>query len=346
MSFQFLKTILFTLSFLFTTWVAAQNQQPTQVSNEPLTDSTAIELLNKYILELRQPYYVFHWFSSYNRDPIWKTQLSINTSSGYDHLLSVSDHFWQALCTQNESINPPECHPLNNRRWGLGGLAGPGLYAALDAAATQTYGGDLKSAVLMQTRLPKGFRVVDVSFNGSFPPNLIAYFDNIGCRGMYTTNHLLYIPNSYASNQYSAECVLKVRSIFKSLKIGAIIYGYSSTYIKDCDSVLPQSTETDEINTRGPFGNRAFNIIDPRGITPSDVKIYTANMSDGHDERVQLTSFFRLVRTSPILKWDDVQEAEINTEKASAWVNENIMGCQKTPPYRPQVTNWFTRLFQ
>src|SRR5262249_25131637 len=138
---------------------------------------------------------------------------------------------WMSLCTGNPSLDPTDCAYdedglLHNR----GNMFGPGFYAADDPVVTMSYGGG-NDWVLLQVRLPVGFRYLDIREDvQSFDEGYQLFSD---CPSRVGSIYSLFANLSiYALPDV---CRLKIRRLLKDLlHLDGFYYDYSRTRYTQC----------------------------------------------------------------------------------------------------------------
>ena len=203
----------------------------------------------------------------------------------------MSDLFFQTFCTKDNSLNPPDCTNPNTLSYGTSNMYGPGLYASTDPVATAKYGSGA-GWVLLQIRLPKGFRYFDLK-NGyvNLPQPAIDVLHSYGCGNIYGSSFyldsLLAIgrntysgsPYSGSYSSYSNQCVLKVRQLLKDyVKMDGFIYSYSASTFEQCSQ---------------SYGHQAaFVLTSSRGVSASHVRVFNSQTDDNFKDRLRIQTLF------------------------------------------------------
>jgi len=266
-------------------------------------DQIAADYLAQYVYELTTPMFVFHWFSAEGRNSIWKTAQSYKSEAGYDHLASMSVHYWASLCSKNAALNPSDCPSVGTEQFGQGNMYGPGLYAALDPVATMDYGGGSNGQtwILLKIRLPVGFRFINLKRDGTnaMPLRVQKVLSAYQCPTHWIDvrsglDGLMRANNTYMYNSagYSSEsdvhltdtCLLELRHLLKDhLKINGLLYGYSATSFLECGGYSTNQAD---------LSGTAWVIADSSPFTYDDVQVFSSNTPDGDEERIRIQSMF------------------------------------------------------
>jgi hypothetical protein len=309
-----------------------------------------VKYLSGFVYELKQPYYVWNWFNAEGHDPIWKTQLDANSPAGFDHLNSGTHRYWQYLCSNDNSQNAADCNPNEPKESviGTGNMYGPGLYAALDPAATTSFANiwpGHESWVLMQIHLPKGLRVVDLTKDGytAFPAEIQKYFENC-----HVSNMNGLVTFGMSGNGNVPACLSVVRRLLKQdLKMDALMYNYNASSFSGCQTYAPadKTAETDAIGGyQGPFGFRAFVITNAQSLMkPSDIKVFNSQTRGADENRKMIQAILDISQNAaayfPSGLWSDIPSQPVttvtDTSSTTQWLQQNIIGCKNAPPYGP-----------
>lgn len=281
------------------------------------TDPSPLSVfLSQYVYELTRPIYTWNWSNAAGRDPIWLTNLSAFSPAGIDHLKSTTSRYWQSFCSKNAKLNPPDCGDAQftpDGYIGQGNMYGPGLYAAVDPVSTMSYGGGNQNWVLMQIRLPKGLRILDLQRDGSMnlPLKVQKYLLGLNCPAAWMKNSAQLTSMLSANETYkngramfaggddhivvSDECLLAIRKILKDdLQIDAFAYSYQGSEFRECD--LPVDG-TNYYLTYSQSGNNprrqvAFVIANAVRFSSDDIRVFNSQTTDDREDRVRIQSLF------------------------------------------------------
>jgi len=341
-----------TLAGLMLSLSTAFAQTSASIQGRVANEAEVVQYLAKYMYELKKPYMIFHWFNGSGRNSVWTNPLASNNPSGYDHLENLGNRYYQSFCSiSNPSANPKDCGDLTDLKYGKGNMYGPALYNSIDPVATYSYGGYGSSTwVLMQTQLPRGYRVMDIAKDSQYLPQEISnFFMQAKCPLMINSIDALIKVGYYNYNNYNGatpdSCLMTARRILKDhLKMDGFFYPYSASRFQGCNTQkVPNSAETAAIgNYQGPFGMRAFILTNPAKISRTDVKVYNKQTTDSRAERILIYSAFDAVGLGYSQyfsqAWTDITSAD-KDPNVSTWLKDNVIGCNTDVPYVPATTD-------
>ncbi len=323
-------------------------QTSANIQGRVANENEVVQYLAKYMYELKKPYMVFHWFNGRGRNAVWTSPLASNSPSGYDHLENLGNRYYQSFCSfRNPSANPKDCGDLTDLKYGALNMYGPALYNSIDPVATFSYGGYGSDWVLMQTQLPRGYRVMDVAKdNQLFPREISNFFLQASCSvAVQNISGLLQVGYTNYSYIVSDSCLMTARRILKDqLKMDGFFYSYSAIDFQECNrQPVANSVETAAIgNYQGPFNGRAFILANPAKISRNSVKVYNEQTTDATAERALILSVFNAFRSaysgSLFQSWKDITAADLD-RNISTWMKDNLVGCQDDVPYIPATTD-------
>jgi hypothetical protein len=174
----------------------------------------AVAYYKTVVKTLDQPTSLFNW-SPGGKDGFWSQERSDDDPALLRVAQNSSRSFWISYGNPNDG----------------GNMYGRGLYGAMDPVSTSSYGGGGDTAVLLQLKLPKGLRMLDVRSNEDGPLKKAAL--DIGAKfncpssvdGMF----------SGGGSKVPPSCQKFVRKIFQELlPIDFFIYSYGATNFKEC----------------------------------------------------------------------------------------------------------------
>lgn len=289
-----------------------------------------VKFYSKSIYQTVQDYYVYNWFSANGRNEVWKSNLSADSSSGWDHFVSGATRHWKTFCPQaglqvamnGSTYNDCEYFADN---FGYSGMAGSGLYAALDPASTRSYGGG-PDWVLMQIKIPKKFRIISsTELSGNYYKLSSAERNDLNF--IYSQ-----ITNIYKSMDPKLGIV--VRKILKDiLKVDALTYNYSSSLYNVCNKY----NNTNYSNASNSYSinalSSAFVFLATERMQPKNVKVFNPKTSDATEDRKTISKIIATLYSIGANTWPDIQEKDRDLEFVKQWAEENAYGCQKVMPY-------------
>lgn len=243
-----------------------------------------MEDLERNVVVLDQPIYVWHWFNGRGGKSIWSQRIGVDDPAGYEYVVRKAKDYFRSLCPLTVRENTPGCDDVNDLSYARNSWFGPGLYMATDPVATEWYGrGD--GWVLVKMRIPNGFRIWDLSKDSNeFSQKGADVLKSLGCRldvGKFDLARLGAV-NGTAKNPNSTECLLKVRSLLKDdLKIQAIAYRYKGASFPECLGKGDSEKHS-----------MAFVITDTAGIEPGDVRVYNAQTNELVGDRRLIETLF------------------------------------------------------
>jgi hypothetical protein len=290
-----------------------------------LTDDRPLkEFLDSKIKELKEPIYVWHWYNARGRNPIWTEKISAHDRAGFNHFEHMSSLFFQTFCTNEKTQDPSDCTRTDSLSHGIGNMYGPGLYVATDPVATANYGGG-NGWVLLQIRLPKGFRYFDLKHDGfaTLPQNVTDVLRPYNCGDFHNSpslDSLLAIGRySFGSSysNYSSQCVLKVRAILKDhVRMDGFSYSYNASTFEQCKQGGWYSHDH----------AAAFVLTSTRGVTANHVRVFNSQTTDAFSDRVRIQTLFYYVdiKAIGISKFKAIALHDIRMSQANAPANQGL----------------------
>jgi hypothetical protein len=199
------------------------------------------------------------------------------------------------------------------------GVAGPGIYAAIDPVATCGYGGCLNPAyssspgVVVQFVLTPGVAFLDgMSPRAGFPSELATQIQQAGCPATDLTSLFAYAATTACRDARDR--------LIAATGASALRYSYSAAYFASCPNRISAAFVL--------FGDEAIHwdrIVDFTSSLPS--------YDDGHAEnRLILESVFAQAGSSyDGMPWAALKGQSPRATDVAAWMSRNLMGCGNWP---------------
>lgn len=286
---------------------------------------TLVKFYSLSISQTIQPYLVYHWFSSQGRNEIWKSDLSAFSSAGWHRFVNGANKHWKTFCPKtglNVEVNGytvNDCEYFEDN-YGKYGMAGSGLYAAIDPNYTRSYGGAGDGWVLMQIQIPKKFRIIDADdLNNNYAAEFYSQVSKLDSQAKAILQRM---PNFNTKIYYTMDPSkgVVVRKILKDiLKVDALIYGYGSSILNYVVS---------------SYANKAFVFLSSDRMSPADIKVFNSKTTDATQDRSVISKVsFSLGRSYGTL-WQDFKKEDYKEDKEffKNWINENAFGGQGKKP--------------
>lgn len=290
--------------------------------------AAVVNFYSKSVYQTVQEYYVYNWFSANGRNEVWKSDLSAYSSSGWDHFVSGATRHWKTFCPREGLQVTANGNTYNDCEYysdtyGSGGMAGSGLYAALDPASTRSYGGT-QDWVLMQIKIPKKYRII----NSNDLYNFYAKSSSSERADLFFISS--QITNIY--NSYNSKFGIIIRKVLKDiLKVDALIYSYNSSLYNMCSKFI--NTANGSNYSQNVMFNYAFVFLTTEGMPAKNVKVFNQKTSDATDDRKTISKLLLHLYYYSSNLWTDIQEKDRDAEFVNQWAEKNAFGCQKNLPY-------------
>ena len=239
----------------------------------------AIRYYNEQIVELKTPATVYNYSPSGN-DPLWGSDPGPENSQAFAHAQNLTRSFW----ANYGSVQ------------GAGNMYGYGLYAAVDPVSTFSYGSFIGQFLLLELRLPVGFRMLDLGnasldlTNDSEHANDTAsekakretlkeevrqIQTKFACASGLNPNY--FFANGAAG--HDPKCLDFAKVLFsQALKIDGFAYNYGKTYFRTC--------------SYSEMGSRAFVFTRPDWMTPDSVRFYNTKSVKDREDRARIQTLF------------------------------------------------------
>ena len=295
-----------------------------------------------YTYTLQQPVTVYNWFKPEEKSKPWTTgKVAINDPAGYERIREAADGFWPSRSNTSDDNDPYGVEPV-----------GKAFYANLDPVPTYSYDGEHecegdgdcggsmsgedygKDWVLLETQIPKGFRVLNLAreSSNSFPLQIEQILQTAGCPATWAeTSKEMFNELFKQNDKVPAQCRQLIETVFRQkLGIEALLVNGSSSYFEECKA--PQTPnvneEGDEYGSASSKNERQlrFAIISAARLTPAHVKVLTAKTTEEPARRLAIQSLF--YRTSS----DRVLPELSKPGSAWSWVGTKIY--EKYPRYQ------------
>jgi hypothetical protein len=265
--------LFFSLSFSLSAPAMASSGTP--ILFEGVDISPMVDFLAPRVVTLEKPVVIYNWSQDGANGDAW--------AQGKAQLWSQT--FWRSF----GSIE------------GAGNMYGAGLYGAVDPVATVDYGGRNGHWLLLEMKLPVGFKMIDVNDFYSFysyrltpPVEYVALATQMEC----PTDG--YLSQFFETGGYrlKEKCRRLLQKIFKDIfQIDGFIYEYTQTPFKECKQNYLQ--------------DRAFVITDSKWMKPELIHYYTAKTVQDLDSRVRIQTLFLKVNSNGNLVSTDSDLAAI-----------------------------------
>lgn len=323
------------IATLFALFAATAVAAPVDVDLTPVAN-----YVSQFVKEIKSPVVVWHWFGGEGRNPIWKSAISSDSVAAYEHFVYATRNYYLGLCSGIVDQDPAECQgDLSALKFSKTSLYGPGFYAAVDPVITAFRGG-IPNWVLLQIRLPQGFRYVDQqnvsSSVPSVPPEVTTALEAYGCAfSQWPADFIFnFLKQTYFQN-LNPLCRVAVRKVLQNiLKVDGFYYSYDGAYLSVC-------------NLSSHKG--AFVITDSKRFTPEDVRSFNTGTTDDREDRLRIISFFYksahdgnpgyayprpVVKNDPTIRqsptWDDLEGAGTDPD-IDQWIKPNLFQCSENP---------------
>ena len=330
---------------LSATVLLAMSTAGAQVANT-VSDNDVRQLVahfRTFTYTLQQPVTVYHWFKPEEKSKPWTTgKVAINDPAGYERIREAADGFWPSRTAKADDADPYGIEPV-----------GKAFYANLDPVPAYGYGGEHecegdggcgggamsgedfgKDWVLLETQIPKGFRVLNHAreSSNSVPLQIEQILQMAGCPEIWATNSKSMFSDLFSLNdKVSVQCRALIETVFRQkLGIEALLVSGSSSYFDECKA--PTAANVDE--TGEEYGSASsknerqlrFAIISAARLTPAHVKVFTAKTTEEPERRLKIQSLFYKTLT------DRVMPELSKPASAWSWVSSQIYG--KYPRYQ------------
>jgi hypothetical protein len=256
-----MKNLMLSFVILF----MAANALASKTPKHPLSQMEIIANgLKRYIYTLTEPALIFHYFNADNAVPEWRGPLSSSDPKGYAYTLKSSQIYWKNFGLNDDHNN----------------VYGRGLYFAEDPVATNGFGGF--NFVLLQLRLPIGFRVLDLSnYHDVFSDDEQQALKQQGCENIVGPESLMQ-----PGTTKSPICLQNLIQVLRDqLQIDGISYNYQRSFFSECPS--PPNYKNYTLETQS-----AFILTDIKSIRPEMVRIFNRWTQDDREERIHIQSLF------------------------------------------------------
>lgn len=198
------------------------------------------------------------------------------------------------------------------------GVAGPGIYAAIDPIATCGYGGCFNPSygnapgVVVQFVLTPGVSFLDgLSSQARFPTELLTQLQQAGCPASDLTSLF-----AYASTRPCRDARDRLVALTGAT---ALRYSYSASYFSSCPNRI----------------SAAFVLFGDEAIHWDRMVDFTATLpayDDGHSEnRLLIESLFALQGSYNGMPWTSLKGQSPRSTDVGAWMSRNLMGCGNWP---------------
>jgi hypothetical protein len=245
------------------------------------------DYVRPYVQTLPREFHVYHWTAGSKITGSADAQLPPMDPRIRDYATRIKDLFW---------------NPFRNAD---GGMAGDGLYVAIDPVASRSYGD-----TLLQIVMPEGTRFLAFGLQ-YFPPLLLRAMQAQGC----DQNTVVSL---FVRSWTSEDCRRLRDRVTRDLDIQAIRYSWSSSLYRICNRLVPW----------------AFVIIDERALNPDRIVAFRpadAPQPDAHAyNRVLLNEIARKAGAS---FWTEL-DLSAPAMDVDAWIRDNLYGCGDRLEYR------------
>ncbi len=275
-----------------------------------------LKLMTKYfksfVYELERPVLMYNWSQG---------GLKLKSASdpiGVKMVVNGAKSYWRS---QNNVDNDDNMY-------------GFGLYAALDPVATRSYGEFEGNWVLLEMKLPQGFRTLDLGRDGNnaFPQRIQKILTDAKCPSRWADATSMFDSLMQPkSPKVETECMNLIRAVFQqNLAIDGFLYNYNSSEFAECvDPRLKAlnanaSDEWGNSNHQRAIRSRAAVITDSKWVKPELIRIYTPTTSDAKDERLRITSLFYKTEIDVALSTAHTVMGYQNW--VQSWVSQNLKG--------------------
>lgn len=162
------------------------------------------------ILTLKKPIRIFHWtHRDYTKLPQTGPVNPLDPEVA-NNIKDRIDRYW------DEKLSPS-------------GMSGNGLYAALDPAATVSYGGQNAKWVLYSIFVPAGTQILDTGSNKAVDPSLTELARKHNCNMYGYWNSVM--------NSTGKDCRWFLEDFAYEFGVQLVLYSYNSSPIRGCNAV-------------------------------------------------------------------------------------------------------------
>jgi len=245
-------------------WLALLTAGPIYAANAPnmvqgVDASPLLDFLNTQIMTTTVPFEMFHYVDGAKHLP---GKFSADDPRGYAYIKYNATQWVQHMGQTALSV------------------FGMGLYLASDPIVSHAWG-DSATWTLLEVEIPVGMRVIQTgigaSENVNLPDSAVEVLTKFGCPSSLTMQYLL----SWQYYNDAPQCVRAMREVIEILKLDAFSYQFGGGYFKVCEQRSPHAEH-----------GRAFVILSDRWLKPGTVRIFNAQTTDAHDERLRIESSF------------------------------------------------------
>lgn len=230
--------ILFTLGTLVS--ILAFAEPPKNFYFQGADITAFVNLFGAQMRFVEKPFYLYHWGRDRTLLRSNKAQNDSN-AAGLNFLNSASQGYLEGLTQKNRGAN---------------NMMGPGLYLAIDPIVSESFGGGPRAPwKLLELRVPKGFRILDVSFYElqqmsdrlksttlqqvfeKFECDVASLRDYINSASNYSSD--TGFMNKFLGNDFNPTCAELIKHVFSEvLKIDGLLYGYFATTFPYCGDTI------------------------------------------------------------------------------------------------------------
>lgn len=287
--------------------------------------SPIVELFRAQMQIANKPFNLYHWGK--NEKLVSSSEVQNGSASaGLEFLRKTASGFYAGLSEPGRDA---------------GNVLGAGLYMAVDPLFTESYGGnDPRTWNLLELRIPKGFRILDLDNNNPKPSTAVAYTTAKVTENILNTfqcdvspmmkgyrDYLEHDPQSkvavyfilaFLQREFQPPCAELLHHIFAEvLKLDGISYSYGSTSFRDCN---------DSSNFNSRARRIAFVITSDKWMANAEsrARLYTSETKDNVNARTEIESLFASQGQPP--HWKDLKSKSLFTDM-KPWLQKNIFNC-------------------